>query len=232
LRRLLLFISVVVVPVSIMAQKERVKNQPYADFKMFHLGFHLGFHTQDLILTNTGYSENGEVWFAEVPSYSPGFSVGVIGDMFLNPYMNLRLTPTIHFGDKTVTFIEHNTKKTFSTSLRSNILVLPLSIKYSAFRLNNYRPYVVGGVYAAFDLGRKKNAPLLLGRSDYGLEVGLGCDFYLPYFKLCPELKFGFGLADVLEKKRPDLTNRELIKYTDALSKVQNRMITLIFNFE
>ena len=232
MRRLLLFISVVVVPVSIMAQKESVKNQPYADFKMFHLGFHLGVHTQDLVLTNTGYSENGEVWFAELPSYSPGFSVGVIGDMFLNPYMNLRLTPTIHFGDETVTFIEHNTKKTFSTSLRSNILVLPLSIKYSAFRLNNYRPYVVGGVYAAFDLGHKKNTPLLLGGSDYGLEVGLGCDFYLPYFKLCPELRFGFGLADVLEKKRPDLTNRELIKYTDALSKVQNRMISLIFNFE
>ena len=73
-----------------MAQKEKVKNQPYADLKWFHLGFHVGLHAQDLILTNSGVATNGETWYAEIPNYSPGFSVGVIGDMYLNPYFSMK----------------------------------------------------------------------------------------------------------------------------------------------
>ena len=79
MRRLLFIICVFFLSVTaVMAQKEKVKNQPYADLKWFHLGFHVGLHAQDLILTNTGVATNGETWYAEIPSYSPGFSVGVI----------------------------------------------------------------------------------------------------------------------------------------------------------
>ena len=207
MRRLLFIICVFFLSVTaVMAQKEKVKNQPYADLKWFHLGFHVGLHAQDLILTNTGVATNGETWYAEIPSYSPGFSVGVIGDMYLNPYFNLRFTPTIHFGDKKFVF--------------------------RAFRVNNYRPYLIGGIYGAFDLGRKKGNPILLKGTDFGVEFGIGCDIYLPFFKLCPELKFSFGLVDLLEKDRSDLTDLELIKYPNSLSKATSRMVTLTFNFE
>ena len=214
------------------AQKERVKNQPYADLKWFHLGFHVGIHTQDLLLTHSGVTTDGETWFAESPSYSPGFSVGVIGDMYLNPYFNLRLTPSIHFGDKKFTFREQETGEEFTTNVRSSYLNFPLDIKYSALRLNNYRPYLIAGVYGSIDIGRKKGNPILLKSKDFGLEFGLGCDIYLPYFKLCPELKFCFGLVDLLEKDRPDLVDQATIKYTNALSKATSRMIILTFNFE
>ncbi|HIX87243.1 MAG TPA: PorT family protein [Candidatus Parabacteroides intestinigallinarum] len=214
------------------AQKERVKNQPYADLKWFHLGFHVGIHTQDLLLTHSGVTTDGETWFAEIPSYSPGFSVGVIGDMYLNPYFNLRLTPSIHFGDKKFTFREQETGEEFTTNVRSSYLNFPLDIKYSALRLNNYRPYLIAGVYGSIDIGRKKGNPILLKSKDFGLEFGLGCDIYLPYFKLCPELKFCFGLVDLLEKDRPDLVDQATIKYTNALSKATSRMIILTFNFE
>ena len=200
MRRLLFIICVFFLSVTaVMAQKEKVKNQPYADLKWFHLGFHVGLHAQDLILTNTGVATNGETWYAEIPSYSPGFSVGVIGDMYLNPYFNL---------------------------------TFPLDVKYSAFRVNNYRPYLIGGIYGAFDLGRKKGNPILLKGTDFGVEFGIGCDIYLPFFKLCPELKFSFGLVDLLEKDRSDLTDPELIKYPNSLSKATSRMVTLTFNFE
>lgn len=214
------------------AQKERVKNQPYADLKWFHLGFHVGIHTQDLLLTHSGVTTDDETWFAEIPSYSPGFSVGVIGDMYLNPYFNLRLTPSIHFGDKKFTFREQETGEEFTTNVRSSYLNFPLDIKYSALRLNNYRPYLIAGVYGSIDIGRKKGNPILLKSKDFGLEFGLGCDIYLPYFKLCPELKFCFGLVDLLEKDRPDLVDQATIKYTNALSKATSRMIILTFNFE
>lgn len=216
----------------IWAQKERVKNQPYADLKWLHLGFHVGIHAQDLLLTNTGTSSNGEIWFAEIPSYSPGFSVGVIADMYMNPYFNLRFIPSIHFGDKKFVFREQNSGEEFETNVRSSYVSFPINVKYSALRLNNYRPYLTGGVYGALDIGRKKGNPLLMKSGDFGLEFGIGCDIYLPFFKLCPELKFSFGLVNLLEKDRPDLVDKELIKYTESLSKATSRMVTLTFNFE
>ena len=110
--------------------------------------------------------------------------------------------------------------------------MIPVDVKYSSFRLNNFRPYLLAGVYGAFDLGRKRGNPLLLKGTDVGLEVGIGCNIYLPFFKLCPELKFCFGLLDVLEKDRGDISGQETIKYSDALSKATSRMIVLTFNFE
>ena len=234
LKRLLCIVAMVSLAIGpAWAQKERVKNQPYADLKWLHLGFHVGVHAQDLLLTNSGVAtESGEIWFAEIPSYSPGFSVGVIADMYMNPYFNLRFLPTIHFGDKKFKFMEQTSGETFETNVRSSYVSLPLDVKYSALRLNNYRPYLIGGVFGALDIGRKKGNPILLKGRDFGLEFGIGCDIYLPYFKLCPELKFSFGLVDLLEKNRDDLVDQDLMKYTDALTKATSRMVTLTFNFE
>ena len=216
------------------AQKRKVQNQPYADFsKLYHLGFHVGMHAQDLIFTNNGIiAPNGETWFAEIPNYTPGFSVGVIGDLFMNPYMNLRLTPTIHFGDKTVIFKELATEEEKLVSLRTNYLDVPLDVKISSMRLNNCRPYIIGGVYGAIELGQKKGQLLLMKPVDYGLEFGLGCTFYFSFFRLAPELKFKFGLPNILEKNREDLLNENDKIFTDALSKATSRMIVFTFNFE
>lgn len=233
LKRLIIILSVLLIGASYtFAQREKVKNQPYADLKLFHLGFHVGLHSQDMLLTNNGVTTNGETWFAEIPSYSPGFSVGIIGDMFLNPYMNLRFIPTIHFGDKKFVFHRQEDDEEYTSTVRSNYLTFPLDLKYSAFRVNNYRPYLIGGVYGAMDLGRKRGNVLLLKGQDFGVEFGMGCDIYLPFFKLCPELKFSFGLVNLLDKKRDDLNDPDLLKYTNSLSKATSRMVTLTFNFE
>ena len=217
----------------VLAQRRKVQNTPYADYKLYHFGFHVGLHAQDLILTNSGITApNGDVWFAEIPEYAPGFSVGVIGDLFLNPYMNLRAIPTIHFGDKTVFFKEPATEELKRVSLRSNYLDIPLNVKIASMRMNNCRPYIIGGAYGAIELGQKKGYPLLLKPIDYGIEFGLGCTFYLPYFRLAPELKFKFGLPDILERNREDLANEHDKIYTNALSGATSRMIVFTFNFE
>ena len=153
------------------AQKRKVQNQPYADNKLYHFGFHVGLHAQDLILTNNGITApNGETWFAEIPDYAPGFSVGVIGDLFMNPFMNLRVVPTIHFGDKTVCFKELTSEEEKLVSMRTNYIALPLDVKISSMRLNNCRPYILGGAYSAIELGQKKGNPLLMKQIDYGIE--------------------------------------------------------------
>lgn len=219
--------------VSLFAQKQKVKNQPYGDYKLYHFGITVGLNFQDMLLTNSGLSaEGGETWYATIPNYSPGFTVGLIADLFLNPYMNLRFTPTLSFGDKLFEFVEPELKKTFTTNVRSNYLMVPLDVKIRSMRLNNYRPYVIAGAYAALDLGLKKDEPILLKPVNYGITIGLGCDFYLPIIKIAPEIRFCFGLNDVVEKNRTDLTDYSQIKYSNALRKGIPRMIIFTFNFE
>ncbi|MDR1610584.1 MAG: PorT family protein [Candidatus Symbiothrix sp.] len=217
----------------LLAQTLKVRNQPYGDYKLYHFGITVGLNFQDMLLTNSGLTdENGETWYGTIPNYSPGFTVGLVADLYLNPYMNLRFTPMLCFGDKEFEFVEPATKVSFKTNVRSNYLMAPLDLKIRSMRLNNYRPYVLAGVYSAIDLGRKKDDPVLLKQMDYGLSIGLGCDFYLPFVKVIPEIRFCFGLSDILEKNRSDLTDLSLAKYPKALSKGVSRMVIFTFNFE
>ena len=214
-------------------QHQKLQNQPYADQRHFHIGFTIGIHTQDLILTNSGFiNENGEVWFSEIPNYSPGFTVGIIGDVYLNQYVNLRVVPTILLGDKRFVFKEQTSGEEYNAIIRNNYFSIPLHLKISARRTNNYRPYVLLGGYGSMEIAPNKGLAVLLKPYDFGIDVGVGCDFYLNMFKLAPELKFSFGLIDILNKDRKDLKDESLLKYANSLSKATQRMITLSFNFE
>jgi len=218
---------------NLFAQKQKVKNQPYGDYKLYHFGITVGLSFQDMLLTNTGLTTvDGETWYATIPNYTPGFTVGLIADLYLNPYMNLRFTPSLSFGDKNFEFVESASNARYLTTVRSNYLMAPLDLKFRSMRLNNYRPYVIVGAYTALDLGIKTDEPLLLKPMNYGLTIGLGCDFYLPLIKIAPELRFCFGLNNVVEKNRADLTDLSLMKYSDALKKGIPRMVILTFNFE
>ncbi len=65
------------------------------------------------------------------------------------------------------------------------------------------------------------------------VEVGLGCDFYLPFFKLIPELKFCFGLSNVLDKNHVnELRDANLKAYAGSVSSAQSKMVVLTFYFE
>jgi len=215
------------------AQMKRLQNRPYIDQRRLHYGFLIGLHTQDLNITNNGFiTENGESWFADVATYSPGFSVGVLGELYLNKYLALRAIPTLDFGDKTVIFKEQTSGKEERQQIKSTYFSIPLDLKYSAERFNNYRPYVMTGISPTIDLSVRKNKPLLVKSADCYLEAGFGCDFYLPYFKLIPELKFCFGLSNLLQSTRTDLNDKSLLKYTQSVNQVSSRMIVFSLYFE
>lgn len=214
------------------AQKNKVWTQPYADQKLYHFGFSLGLNAQDLVLKQTGVTGPGGTWYGDIPGYSPGFTVGLIADRYINQYLNLRVLPSLYFGEKRYVFREQATNATYATTIRNNYLSLPVLLKFSANRLNNYRPYVLGGTFLSTELGGAKGQAVRLNRFDYGIELGIGCNFYLPLFKFCPELRFSFGLRDLVDKQRSDLTDKDLMKYTDALASGRSRMISLILNFE
>ncbi len=229
----LLIIVFSLLAISMEAQIQKPKKQPFADQKLYHFGFLVGIHTQDMILSHTGYtSPTGEAWFAEIPSYSVGFSVGIIADRYISEHFNLRVSPSLHFGEKGFVFREQKTGEEYKNTFKTNYFSIPLNLKFSANRIQDYRPYLLAGGYANMDMSSKKDQALRFKRVDYGLEFGVGCNFYLAMFKLCPELRFSFGLTDIISKDNSDLTDKDLLKFRDSMSSGKTRMISLIFNFE
>lgn len=221
-------------PVSAQRHKQEINNRPYADLKRIHLGFSVGMHLQDLKFTHNGLvNSEGQQWVAEVPGYSPGFCVNVLGDLRLHKYFNLRLSPGMYFGSKTVEMIDALGEATARQDIKSAYVVVPLDLKISGERWHNSRPYVTVGAMGAFDVSKKRADMLRFKSFDAYLTLGIGCDFYLPFFKLNPEVKFCFGLTDILQHKRPDLDDDpEAIKMTNSLKKVKSNMIVFTFYFE
>ena len=233
IKRILLIIALIVIPFALTAQERKVQNRPYIDFRRLHYGFFFGLHNQDLELANNGFvTASGEQWYADVSAYNPGFSVGVLADLRINNHLALRLIPSLHFGEKQVVFRELNTGNRERQQIKSTYMSCPLDLKFSAERFNNYRPYIMAGINPMLDLTVKKQRPLLVKSFDFMVEFGLGCDFYLPFFKLIPELKFCFSLLDVLEKNRKDLLDENLMKFTGSVDKAVAKMIVLSFYFE
>ncbi|MBR5600821.1 MAG: PorT family protein [Bacteroidaceae bacterium] len=234
MKRFLLYILLLLLlPQGTMAQERKVQNKPYIDYRRLHYGFFVGVHMQDMEFVNNGFvTPEGESWFADVTQYNPGFSVGVLADLRLGEYFSLRTLPTMHFGQNSIVFREQGSGEISRQLVKTTYVALPFHLKYAAERFNNYRPYVMAGVSPMMNLTVKKQKQLLLKKFDFMVEVGFGCDYYLPFFKLIPELRFAFSLLDVLEKDRKDLLDANYIKFTQSVDKVVSKMVILSFYFE
>lgn len=234
IRRSIFSLMLLVFATNLFAQERKVQNRPYIDERKFHYGFLLGLHIQDIELENNGYIDpkTGEQWYAEIDNYGPGFTVGVLGDLRLNKYLSLRLSPTIHFGQKHAVYHEQTSGSDSTQVFKSTYISVPIDLKFAAPRYNNFRPYLIAGVNPMVDLTARKHDALRLRPFDLYLEVGMGCDIYLPFFKLNPELKFCFGLLDIIHKDRSDLIDKTLTKFTNAVNGGHSNMIVLTFNFE
>ena len=233
MKRAIIYILLLLLPLCAVAQERKVQNKPYIDFRRLHYGFFIGVHAQDMEFVNNGFvTENGEVWYADIADYNPGFSVGVLADLRLNTYLALRAIPTMHFGQNAVRFREQNSGATSKQSVKTTYIALPIHLKVAAERFNNYRPYVTAGVSPMWNLTVKKQQQLLLKSFDCMIEVGVGCDFYLPFFKLIPELKFSYSPLNVLNKERKDLLDANYLKFTQSVDRVTSKMVTLSLYFE
>lgn len=219
---------------SAFAQQRKVQNKPYIDERKWHYGFNVGLHDQWISLQNNGYIDpaTGDQWMAENDQMGWGFTVGVLGELKLHKYLGLRFNPTLHFGSKNIMYHNQRTNLHEVQEMRSAYVGVPIDLKVSAPRFNNYRPYFLAGVAPMVDVTTGKHNMLRALPFNCFLEVGMGVDFYLPYFKLIPELKFCFGLGNILDKKRTDITDPSQTIFTQSVDRGTVGLVVLSLYFE
>ena len=186
------------------------------DDKPFHFGFALSFN-------NSGYSldknftfnvdEVSDTMLSElIVNSSPGFTLGVISSININPNFKLRFAiPSLSFQESIVkyTYTDSNSDEEiiYSKSIRPVYLDFPAMIKFRSDRIDNWAVYGITGIRFGVDMSSNsevENSDLLLEdqvvkikKTDFGFELGGGFDFFLQYFKLGLELKLGLGMTNI-----------------------------------
>ena len=218
------------------AQERLAQNKPYIDLRPLHFGILVGMHLQDIEFENVGPQtvtaadgmQQEQLILCDAERWNPGFSVGVLADLRLNNHLSLRFTPTMHFGAKHLRFINLSQTDENGQPHRET-----QDLKFSAVRFNNYRPYIMAGINPMINLSGEDRDYVRMKRYDTLIEVGMGCDLYLRFFKLIPELKFCFSLTDALDKDHAaNLQDPNMRAYANSVTAGSTKMFVLTFYFE
>jgi hypothetical protein len=211
------------------------QNLAMADYRPIHFGFMLGINAMNVGIKPTLQPIDGVTYKADIATITPGFTVGVIGDVRLGEYFNFRLIPALHLGERTISYVNDKNSEILRQNIKSNLLTVPVYFKYSSVRIKNYRPYLIAGGGVSFDLGRDRQRPVLLNTMDYFIDFGVGCTIYFQYFRFSPEIKFALGFNNILTpldaRPKDYVTDADKI-FTNSLTKLTSRLFTLVFNFE
>lgn len=246
-RLIMIILAAMTISVAIMAQERTVENRPYTDLRPFHFGVMVGTHFQDLEFTNTGLTSYIDADGNEKESnvtvdqdrWDAGFTVGVLGEFRLNSHFQFRIAPAMYFGTRHLTF--HNLMEKDGIGnpieekqeMKTAYISSAFNLIFGAQRFNNHRPYIMAGLNPMINLSGNNDDYIKLKKSEMFLEIGAGCDFYLPFFKLRPELKFMYGLTDSYDKNYINkVKDKTMAPYTKAAKGAHSKMIALTFYFE
>lgn len=242
MKRIIHTLLLTLVAAAVLAQQDRqVQNRPYTDLRAFHFGILVGTHLQDVELHNVGTvsmtDENGytteQTITCDQDRWDPGFTVGVLGEARINEHLAFRIAPQLYFGARHFTFHNISTGEEKRQDLKSIYIAADMNLIFAAKRSNNHRPYLMVGVNPMINLSGKDEDYLRLKRYDCMLEVGLGCDSYLPFFKLRPELKFCYSIANALDMNHVSkIKDPAMRSYASCVDKAQSKLIALTFYFE
>lgn len=136
----------------------------------------------------------------------PGFAVGFLTRYRLTEHLEARITPSLVFADRSVTYNFVDPSQDVDKSVQTTTVDFPLQLKLKSDRLGNARAYLVGGLKYSGAIGSKKDqlntAPmerLLRNTKGYAsYEAGFGFDIYFEYFKLSPEIKLTNNFGNML----------------------------------
>ena len=210
-------------------------NLPDHDDKKYHIGIVImGASSRFLISQHPMFLQSDSVLVSS-PENSNGVGLGGMHTFRLNDRFEARVVfPQLLFVSKSITYHTRNFSDGKVIEEKKNIesilLGLPIQVKFRSDRIHNFRVYMMGGVKFEYDLASKaaaRNAEDLikLKSSDFGIEAGIGFNFYMPYFILSPEIKISNGLSDS-HSRDPNL------KFSNVIDKLKSRMIVLSLIFE
>lgn len=224
-----------ITPVGTLAQKRvKVENQPKYDRKPYHFGFALCINRMDFaVKTVPGFNSLNDTLLVIQSTPQWGFNIGIITNLRLNEYSDLRFIPTLSFGDRILDYTLKMNDTTFYNSakkIESTYIDFPLIFKYKSKRLFNARAYILAGAQYSLDLASqakkkaKNNDVVKLKENDILYQFGVGFDFYLESFKFATELKMCYGMRDLLK--------RDETYYTNSIDRLNSKIFQLSFLFE
>lgn len=230
----LLFLLGIVSLSELRAQKVKAINQPNFDYKTIHFGFLLGLNKADFIIhPNPNLAGLDSVYILESTPQT-GFNLGIVSNLRIAEYVDLRFIPALAFSTRNLEYTFKSTKGdiTRKKAVESTFIQFPLDLKLKSARYNNFRAYIVVGGKYTIDIASQKDvnsnlvvdAIVKLRKNDIYYTMGVGFDFYQKYFKFSPELKFCFGVRNLLVKDNNVFAN--------SIDKLTSKIIDISFTFE
>ncbi|SHF34813.1 type IX secretion/gliding motility protein PorT/SprT [Flavisolibacter ginsengisoli] len=228
------FFLVLFFTVSYTSFSQKVLYQEDHDNKAYYFGISLGiskasFHTH----LSPGFMEQDSIMVAE-PMNNGGFNLGLLATMNLTRRFELRFNPQLMFTERNIRYQLKYKDQDFGyqvdKKVESVITSFPLQVKFNSDRIGNFRVYMLGGGKVDIDLAsnakaRKADDMIRINRFDYGIEAGVGFNFYFPSFILSPEIKISNGLSNLHDRN-------ENLNYSRILEAIQSRMIVFTIHLE
>lgn len=217
---------------SLHAQRRAPENLPKLDLQAAHFGYSLGLNMMGFtIRPSAAYYLMDTVYAIETGHYV-GFNINMIANVRLANYLDLRFLPGLMFGQRDMEYklLEDGSFRRHTMMIESTFLDFPILLKYKAARLNNFRPFLIGGGSFRVDLAAQRKIDpseypkIRLKPIDAYYEVGVGADFFLEYFMFGVELKGSFGIFNLVRYDNSE--------YTMAYSRLNSKMLILSFHFE
>jgi len=214
MRKIILII--ILLPVLVHAQR-KAPNLPNYDMRMFHFGFALGINYATFTIKPQSNLNPFDSLRIVEPSGMPGFDIGIVSNMNLGKYFDLRFIPSISLINRTINYTikySGNTLGTVKQDIESVNLNFPLLIKFKSSRMGDVRFYAITGPQYCVDLASRAkkrnsgdNSYIKLYASDLQAQVGVGLDFYLEFFKFSIEAKMSYGVLNLLKNENNIWTN-------------------------
>nr|WP_297308404.1 porin family protein [uncultured Flavobacterium sp.] len=215
--------------------KNPYKNQQSFDQQRVHWGYFLGFNSYDYKINYTeGYEAKNHSQEIQVKT-TTGFNVGMVGNLRLSEYFDLRFEPGLYYGKKTLFFPQLAASGNLSNTrtINSTYINFPLLLKFSALRAGNIRPYLVGGFSQSLNLASNETSKddnfagkFRLKKWSTNYELGIGIDFYFEHFKFTPSIRGVFGINDELIRDRSPQS-----PWTGGIESMKTRAVLINFTF-
>jgi len=234
------------------AQKRGVMNLPNYNNAPYHFGFILalnqmhftlkmkeGFQlvTYDSLQSPDIFADSLHLLYVDTKP-TIGFTVGIVGNLKLAKYFDLRMIPSLGFGERYLDYymLTYDDGQANFVEIRKNVtsahIDVPLHVRYRSKRVHNFGAYVLAGGKYVLDLAATRSdkkdddneASVKLNKHDIAAEVGVGFEFYNAWFKFGIEVKMSYGLLDLLV--------REGNVYTGGIESLTSKVWQLSFSFE